>query len=200
MHPRRRIFIPMNSHRRKLATLIRLTLVCAALAGAVLMSAVSCRRVPLTPPEAIRNLLVEQTPEGLEVSFEIIDAKGRPVAVMTGNGLIRIEDALSDTDTLTPGPLDSTRLLYNSQVYVDRTSFVHESAPDPDGRIQTTLVCRFGLFPYDRFLRAPSTRFGDIRVAVIPYAGDRLVQATARIEWGPQVFEAPVSSRSPRWR
>ena len=160
----------------------------------------SCRRVPLTPPEAIRNLRIEQTVHGLDVSFELVDADGRAVAVMNGNGLIRIEDALADTDFLAPGPLDSTRLLYNSQVYVDRKSFFHESLPGSDGRVRSTLVCHFGLFPYDRFMRAPDSRFGDIRVAVIPYAGDRIVQASTRIEWRPQVFEAPVGSRDPQFR
>lgn len=167
---------------------------------ALLMCIASCRRVPLTPPEAIQNLRVEQTVDGLDVSFELIDADGRAVAVMNGNGLIRIEDALADTDFLAPGPLDSTRLLYNSQVYLDRTSFFHESVPGGDGRVRTTLVCRFGLFPYNRFMRAPDSRFGDIRVAVIPYAGDRIVQASTRIEWRPQVFEAPVGSRDPQFR
>ncbi len=171
-----------------------------AIACTVLVCIASCRRVPLTPPEAIQNLRIEQTADGLDVSFELVDADGRTVAIMNGNGLIRIEDALADTDFLAPGPLDSTRLLYNSQVYVDRTSFFHESVPGADGRTRTTLVCRFGLFPYDRFMRTPNSRFGDIRVAIIPYAGDRIVQASARVEWRPQVFEAPVGSRNPEFR
>jgi hypothetical protein len=173
----------------------------AAIGGAILTIAliVACQSVPLTPPVEITNLQIVQTRTGLDVTFELLDADGQSVAIMSGQGVIRVEDVPPDSELTMPGPLDSTRLLYNASVYIDRTSFSFVEPTEP-GRIHERPVCQFGTFPYTRMLRAPGTKFGIVSVAVVPPSSIRVIKAVRKIEWEPMVFEAPVGTSKPKWR
>jgi len=173
--------------------LIRTRMVACAMA---FLASVACTRLQLTPPVSVENVRAIQSEFGIEVSFELIDEDGRTTALMSGDGVIRIEDAPADTELIIPGPLDSTRLLLNSRVHVDRTSFAHVSVPGRRGE-RTVQVCRFGTFPYARFLRAPAKRFGVVRVAIVPPDGSRVLQAARVVEWEPFVFEATVGHVPP---
>ncbi len=166
---------------------------------ALAVAIAACERVQLTPPATIENIRVLQTHQGLDVSFELFDDEGRSTVLMIGDGLIRIEDAASDTDLVMPGPLDSTRLLLNQRVYIDRTSFRRETVPGQYGP-RDAHICRFGTFPYERLLRSPGGRFAVVRIAVVTADGERIVQAAHPIEWQPDVFHSATGTRNPRWK
>jgi len=167
------------------AALVASVLAAAALAGA------GCQRTRILQPAYLDDLRVESTPLGPQVSLVFLDSLRRPTVVMFGAGVIRIEDAPDDTAELPrEGPLDTTRIVYNSTIVLSREYFVRREVMT-SARIETTEVCDLGVFPYRQFLRRPTQRDGIVRVAFIPPGGRRVMQISRRFAWPPEAFEPP---------